>query len=95
MHDLYLAKEILETSLNFAKKNNCSKIKTIKIKLGNIDTIHNHKHDNQDNSCHGEINPENLKFNFKLISKKTIAENAELEIIKIKENGWQLEEIEC
>jgi len=44
---------------------------------------------------HGEeVLPENLIHNFKLLAEKTIAENAEIEIEKIKGDTWKLVYIE-
>lgn len=83
MHDFYLAKEILETVIKQAKKNNLKIISKIIIDLGKF-VEHNEK-----------ILPKNLKQNFQLLAKNTIAEKAKLEINQINQpNVWQLEEIE-
>ena len=82
MHDLYLAQQILKTVLEYAQKNGLKNVKKVEIELGSI-------------LEHGEvILPENLIFNFKNLSKNTIAENAELEIKKIKGENWKLVSIE-
>jgi Zn finger protein HypA/HybF involved in hydrogenase expression len=82
MHDLHLANQILKIALEYANKNGLSKINSITIELGDI-------------AEHGEkILPENLNFNFKLLAKNTIAQDAELKIIPIKEEAWRLKEIE-
>jgi len=82
MHNLHLADQILKTALGIAEKNNLKKIFFIKIELG--DFIE-----------HGErITPENLKFNFNLVSKNSLADSAQLKIKKIEGGRWSLKEIE-
>jgi len=82
MHDFHLANTILKTVLEYAEKNGFKKIKKIELELGSI-------------LEHGEvISPENLIFNFNLLSKNTIAETAELEVKKIKGDSWKLISIE-
>ncbi len=82
MHDLHLANQILRIALEYAQKNGLKKINSIKIELGDIVE-------------HGErITPENLRFNFNLLSKDTPAQGAELLIIPVKGELWRLVEIE-
>ena len=82
MHDFHLADQILKTAVDFAKKNKLKRITVIKIELGEIVE-------------HGErIIPENLKFNFNLLAKNTIAQDAELRIKSIGGDTWRLREIE-
>lgn len=82
MHDFYLAKDILKTVLEYADKNGFKKISKIEIELGSLVE-------------HGEeILSENLIYNFKLLSKNTIAENAKIKINKIKGDTWRLLEID-
>ena len=82
MHDWHLANEILKTVLEYADKNGFKKVKKIELELGSI-------------LEHGEyILLENLVFNFNLLSKNTIAENAELNVKKIKGEDWKLIAIE-
>ena len=82
MHDWYLANEILKTVLEYADKNGFKRVLKVEMELGSI-------------SEHGEeITPENLIYNFKLLSKNTITENAELKINKSKGSEWKLVEIE-
>lgn len=82
MHDFHLADTILKTVLEYAEKNGFKNIKKIELELGSI-------------LEHGEvISPENLIFNFKLLTKNTSAENAELSIKKIDGDEWKLISIE-
>jgi len=82
MHDLHAADRILKLVLEYAKKNNLKKITKISVELGTVVE-------------HGEeINPDNLQFNLKMLSEKTIAEGAEIEIGKIEGETWNLKEIE-
>jgi Zn finger protein HypA/HybF involved in hydrogenase expression len=82
MHDFHLADQILKTILEYAQKNGFKNIKKIELELGSI-----LEHDEV-------ISPENLIFNFKLLSKNTIAEEAELSIKKIVGDSWKLISIE-
>jgi len=82
MHDVHLAQQILKTVLEYAQKNGFKKVKKIELELGSI-----LEHDEV-------ISPENLIFNFKLLSKNTIAENAEMDIKKIEGDSWKLISIE-
>jgi len=78
MHDFHLAQQILKTVLEYAQKNGFKNVKKIELELGSI-------------LEHGEvISPENLIFNFKLLSKDTICENAELTIKQIAGDSWKL-----
>lgn len=78
MHDWYLANEILKTVLEYAEKNGLKRVSKIEIELGSLIE-------------HGEeILPENLIYNFKLLSKNTIAESAKLKVRKIKGENWKL-----
>ena len=82
MHDFHLANEILKTVLGYAEKNGFKNVSKIEIELGSL-------------MEHGEeILPENLIYNFKLLAKNTIAQNAELEIKKTKGENWKLISIE-
>lgn len=82
MHDFHLADTILKTVLEYAQKNGFKNIKKIELELGSIV-----EHDEI-------ISPENLIFNFKLLSKNTFAETAELEIKQIPGDSWKLISIE-
>ena len=82
MHDLHTADKIIKIALEQGLKNKLKKITKIVVELGSIVE-------------HGEeINSANLKFNLKLLSKGTIAENSEIKIGKIKGASWNLKEIE-
>lgn len=82
MHDLHAANQILNQALEYGRKNNLKKITKIKIELGEIEE-------------HNKIlSAENLKFNLNLLSQNTLAQNAEIEIQKIKGEYWKLKEIQ-
>ena len=82
MHDWHLANEILKTVLDYAIKNGLKNVSRVELELGSIVE-------------HGEeILPENLIHNFKLLAKKTIAQNAEIKIKKISGDKWKLVSIE-
>ncbi|MCK5475139.1 MAG: hypothetical protein KAI71_00970 [Candidatus Pacebacteria bacterium] len=73
MHDIHAANQILKTALEYTQKNKLKKISSMTIELGKI-VEHNEL-----------ITPENLKYNIKLISKNTAAENCKI-IIDQKDN---------
>lgn len=82
MHDLHAANLILKQALAYAQKNNLKKITKIKLELGEIEE-------------HGEmLSPDNLKFNLMLLTKNTMAQDAEVEIKKISGDNFVLKEIE-
>lgn len=82
MHDLHEADKILKIILNYAEKNKLHKVLSAVIELGSIIE-------------HGdEISPENLVFNLQMLSKNTIAEGMNVEIVKFKGDSWILKEIE-
>lgn len=82
MHDLIAAQDILKKAIAIAEKNKLKRITKIKISLGKI-IEHNQ-----------EITPENLKFNFELVKKNTIAEKAKLEIKRIKGRKISITEVQ-
>ena len=83
MHDFYLAKEILDRVLKQAKKNNLKTVSKVFFSLGEFKE-HNEK-----------ILPKNLRQNFHLLAKNTLAKKAKLIIKKLKQfNVWRLEGIE-
>lgn len=81
MHDLLLAKEILDTAIQYAGKHGLARISEIMIELGSIE---NHAE---------EILPENLKEIFKLVAKGGAGDKASLKIKKVKGNSWKLKYI--
>ena len=82
MHDLVAAQDIVKKSIEIAKKNRLKKIDKITVPLGQI-IEHNQ-----------QIIPENLKFNFELVKKNTIAENASLEIKNTKGRKISIDEVQ-
>ena len=82
MHDFHEADKMVKLILKYADKNKLKKVTHIKIKLGKI-IEHNE-----------QINPENFKFNIKMLLKKTIAENAKIDIIRTRGGKVILSEIE-
>ena len=83
MHDFYLAKEILDMVLRKAKKNNLKTVSRVVLSLGKF-IGHNEK-----------ILPKNIKRNFYLLAKNTLASKAVVIIKQLDQSGvWRLEEIE-
>ncbi len=72
MHDLYLAKEIFDAVIKYAQKHKLKKVTKIKIGLGRIEEY-----------CE-IIKPANLRFNFRILAKHSIASKTKLIIKKTK-----------
>lgn len=82
MHDLHEANKIIKLVLEKAKENNFKKVGKIVLELGQIIE-------------HGQtITPENLRFNLEMLSKETIAKDADIVISDSKNDYWKLVEIE-
>lgn len=84
MHDLLAAKEIIDEVVENAKKNNLKTVSKVVVELGNKEYHHGSTAltTGGDHTHLETIDPENLEFNLKLVSKNTIAENAEFIIKK-------------
>lgn len=82
MHDLIAAQDILKQAIKIAEKNKLKKITKITINLGKI--VEHHQ----------EITPENLAFNFDLVKRNTIAENAKLAIKQVKGKTINIAEVQ-
>lgn len=82
MHDILLAKEIFDAAVKYAKKNKLKRVAKIAIGLGRIEDHHE------------IIKPADLRFNFRILSKGSIAEKARIVVRKIRGPRWSLEEIE-
>jgi len=82
MHDLIAAQDILRQAIKIAEKNKLKKITKISVKLGKI-IEHNQ-----------EITPENLQFNFELVKRNTIAENAKLVLKKMSGKAVSIAEVQ-
>jgi len=81
MHDLVAAQDIVKMATQIAKKNKLKSVSKIVVRLGNIVE-------------HSEaITPENLKFNFELVKRNTLAEKARLIIKPGKAQELQIEEV--
>lgn len=82
MHDLVAAQDIVKIATQMAKKNKLKSISRIVIRLGKI-------------MEHGEeISPENLQFNFELVKRNTLADNALLVIQKGRGDELSIVEVQ-
>ena len=83
MHDFHAADEILKMVLTNAAKNNLKKVDKVVVELGHVVE-------------HGEeILEDNLKFNINMLAKGSIAQGADIEVIKVRGmRGYRLKEIE-
>lgn len=84
MHDLMLAKQIIDELLRIISEKKLESIQSVSLEIGNIA-----------HSDHIEdINLENLEFGLRSISKNTILKNAEFNIEKTEDSSWKITDIE-
>ena len=82
MHDFITSKEILDQVLRAAKRNHFKKVVRVEIGLGKME-------------AHGEtIAPSNIKFNFKMLAKGTVAESAKIVISRISGEIYKITAVE-
>jgi Zn finger protein HypA/HybF involved in hydrogenase expression len=82
MHDLHVADLIYKKVIEIANDNNFSKVLVININLGTVIE-------------HGAaIDPENLKFNIKMLAKDDLVKNAEIKINEVEGGSWELVSID-
>ncbi|MDD5039713.1 MAG: hydrogenase/urease maturation nickel metallochaperone HypA [Patescibacteria group bacterium] len=75
MHDLIAAQDILKTAVHTAALRDLKQITSVTVRLGTL-------------VQHGQaITPQNLKFNFNLVRKNTVAAKARLIIKKTASNS--------
>jgi hydrogenase nickel incorporation protein HypA/HybF len=72
MHEMSLAKSMLEIISDTAKKNNAKKVRSVQFELGTL--------------SHAE--PDALKFAFEVVTHGTIAEGAAFQIIRTPGKAW-------
>lgn len=82
MHDFHLADIIYKTIIDYAQKNNLTKVTKAVIELGSMVE-------------HGEeVLPANLDFNIKMLAEGGIADGLKIEINRGVGDSWILKEIE-
>lgn len=89
MHDLILAKEIIDTLKKVAINKKLNNIKKVSLEIGTISMSHDgHSEHTED------ISVENLQFNLENIKKNTFLAKVEFSIKKIPGEHWKITEIE-
>jgi len=82
MHDLHVADIIHKKAIETAKENNLKKVVRIVIDLGTVIE-------------HGAaIDPENLAFNIKMLSRDSIVNGAEVTVNNVSGGSWKLVSID-
>lgn len=89
MHDFLLAKEIVDEVLKVVEEKKLSKIKKVSLEIGQIALAHDGHEEHVE-----DISIENLQFGISAITKGTILENTEFDIIKVQGEHWRLIGIE-
>lgn len=74
MHELSLCEGIVQSLESAAKTNGYSKVKTVWLEIGHL----------------AGVEKDALKFNFDIVTRNTLAENACLKIIDIPGTAWCL-----
>ena len=81
MHDLAMAKEVLDLTLAYAKKYKLQDVKEVNLELGRV-------------MDHGElVSAEHLKEHFNMLTKGTMAVGAKLIVKQKTFNGFKLKDI--
>lgn len=82
MHDFITAKEMLDRVLRTARANQLVRVTRVEIALGRLED-------------HGQtIAPSNIRFNFRMLAKGTIAEKARLAISRIPGAVYRITAVE-
>lgn len=89
MHDIMLAKEIIDELLKIAQERNLGQIKSAKIWVGNVVLAHDGFPEHAE-----EISLENLKFGLESIAHNTILKDTVFEIKKSEGHDWKITDIE-
>ncbi len=78
MHEVGIVQELIEEITSQAKKQNAGKVTRVKVKTGKLE----------------ELTSDSFRFWFEQLSKGTISEGAELDLISTDNEGVYLEHIE-
>lgn len=89
MHDLLLAKEILDELGKIAKEKKISNIKSVGIEIGTVALAHDEFEEHAE-----DITLENLEFNLKNIAQNTPFKEVVFKLKKISGNNWKITDIE-
>jgi len=72
MHEMSLAENVLQIIEDAASKQGFGRVRTVWLEIGQL-------------AC---VEPESLRFSFAEVTRDSIAQQARLEIIEIKGQGW-------
>jgi hydrogenase nickel incorporation protein HypA/HybF len=75
MHEMSLMESVVEIACDAARENGATRIKSIRIDVGVL----------------SHVDPEALRFCYDAIRRGSMAEEAELDIIRIPGEGWCLD----
>lgn len=89
MHDFLLAKEIMEKLTAIAKEKKLTKVRLVKLELGQISLAHDGFSEHVE-----EISEENLLFGLESVAKNTPFAGTRFEIKRIEGDNWKISEIE-
>lgn len=89
MHDLMLAKEILEEIAKVASEKKLADIKNVNLEIGSIALAHDGMPEHTE-----DIDLENLRFSLESIAPKYGLDKAKFSIKKTTGNSWKITQIE-
>ena len=72
MHELSLTEALVALVEDEARRHGCSRVRTVRVELGSISAIE----------------PEAMRFCFDAVTRGTLADGAELDIITVPARGW-------
>jgi Zn finger protein HypA/HybF involved in hydrogenase expression len=88
MHDIILAKEIIDEVLRITKEKKLNGIKGVKLEIGSVALSHDGLGEHTD-----DVSPENLKFILENLSGKSGLNKAKFDIKKIPGSIWRIRNI--
>ena len=89
MHDLLLAKEIIDELKNIIQQEKLSAVKSVSLEIGSVTLAHDGHPEHAE-----DISIENLEFNLRNIAKNAPIGDAVFKIKKVTGNNWKITGIE-
>lgn len=89
MHDFLLAKEIVDEVIKTIKERKIVQVKRVSLEIGQIALAHDGYEEHIE-----DISIDNLQFGINAITKGTVLEKTEFDIMKVNGGHWRLTNIE-
>lgn len=89
MHDIMLAKEIIDELKKIAESKNLKKIKKVYVEIGSVSLAHDDYPEHTE-----DVSLENLQFGLKNIAKDKIFQNTQFFLNRVSGENWKITDIE-